>query len=131
MSSVALTPLCCAGGPNTNASQFFITYAKHPTLDGAPSWLVPHPGDMICLCCLHVGSRAERGDVGVYTIFGHVIDGMDTLDKMEKIPSAGEKFRLRSPYALYLLRGQSCFSDCTCMRLLQACGATGRCRRSG
>ena len=31
-----------------------------------------------------------RADAGKYTIFGHVIDGMDTLDKMEKIPSAGD-----------------------------------------
>lgn len=24
--------------------------------------------------------------VGKYTIFGHVIDGLDTLDKMERVP---------------------------------------------
>mmetsp|Transcript_10600 Transcript_10600/g.27474 ORF Transcript_10600/g.27474 Transcript_10600/m.27474 type:complete len:177 (-) Transcript_10600:176-706(-) len=43
-------------GPNTNASQFFITYAKHAHLDGA------------------------------YTVFGRVIDGLDTLDAMERVP---------------------------------------------
>ncbi|CAH0474277.1 unnamed protein product [Peronospora belbahrii] len=43
-------------GPNTNKQQFFITYAKQPHLNN------------------------------VYTIFGKVIDGMDTLDAMEKTP---------------------------------------------
>lgn len=42
-------------GPNTNGSQFFITYNKHPHLNGK------------------------------YTIIAQVIDGMDVLDKMEKI----------------------------------------------
>lgn len=42
-------------GPNTNASQFFITYAKAPHLDRK------------------------------YTVFGKVIDGMDTLDYIEKV----------------------------------------------
>ncbi|CEG50375.1 peptidyl-prolyl cis-trans isomerase-like 3 [Plasmopara halstedii] len=41
-------------GPNTNKQQFFITYAKQPHLNN------------------------------VYTVFGKVIDGMDTLDAMEK-----------------------------------------------
>ncbi|KAK1442261.1 cyclophilin-like domain containing protein [Babesia gibsoni] len=50
------------GKPNTNGSQFFITYAKQPQLNGQ------------------------------YTIFGRVVDGMDTLDKMEKEP-VGEKYR--------------------------------------
>lgn len=49
-------------GPNTNASQFFITYAAASHLDH------------------------------VYTIFGHVISGFDTLDKMEKVP-VGKKNR--------------------------------------
>ncbi|GFE55567.1 cyclophilin [Babesia ovis] len=40
--------------PETNGSQFFITYSKQPQLNGS------------------------------YTVFGRVIDGMDTLDKMEK-----------------------------------------------
>ncbi|KAJ8571620.1 hypothetical protein ON010_g5213 [Phytophthora cinnamomi] len=43
-------------GPNTNKQQFFITYAKQPHLNN------------------------------VYTVFGKVIDGMDTLDAMEKTP---------------------------------------------
>lgn len=46
-------------GPNTNASQFFITYKAHPHLNGK------------------------------YTVFGHVIDGLDTLDKLEKVPVDG------------------------------------------
>ncbi|KAJ7650070.1 cyclophilin-type peptidyl-prolyl cis-trans isomerase [Roridomyces roridus] len=45
------------GGPDTNKSQFFVTYAKQPHLDGK------------------------------YTIFAKVIDGADsTLDVMERVP---------------------------------------------
>ncbi|CAG2060742.1 unnamed protein product [Timema podura] len=43
-------------GPNTNASQFFITYSPQPHLDLK------------------------------YTLFGKVIDGFDTLDELEKLP---------------------------------------------
>mmetsp|Transcript_11725 Transcript_11725/g.35173 ORF Transcript_11725/g.35173 Transcript_11725/m.35173 type:complete len:164 (+) Transcript_11725:226-717(+) len=58
-------------GPNTNGSQFFIVYAKAPHLNGK------------------------------YTIMGQVIDGQDTLDKMEKIPVGAadkplQEIRLRS-----------------------------------
>ena len=42
-------------GPNTNGSQFFITYGPQPTLDLK------------------------------YTVFGKVIDGWDTLDELEKL----------------------------------------------
>eukprot|EP01098_Paradermamoeba_levis_P008362 TRINITY_DN3470_c0_g1_i2.p1 TRINITY_DN3470_c0_g1~~TRINITY_DN3470_c0_g1_i2.p1 ORF type:complete len:112 (-),score=14.94 TRINITY_DN3470_c0_g1_i2:191-526(-) len=44
------------GGPNTNGSQFFLTYGKHRHLDNA------------------------------YTIFGRVISGWETLDAMERTP---------------------------------------------
>jgi len=50
-------------GPDTNKSQFFITYSKQPHLEGK------------------------------YTIFGKVIDGADsTLDAMEKV-AVNEKHR--------------------------------------
>ncbi|CAN6647998.1 peptidyl-prolyl cis-trans isomerase [Trichomonascus vanleenenianus] len=42
-------------GPNTNGSQFFITYAKQVPLDGK------------------------------YSVFGKLIGGMDTLDKLEAV----------------------------------------------
>lgn len=42
-------------GPNTNGSQFFITYGKQPHLNG------------------------------LYTIFGKVIHGFEVLDLMEKV----------------------------------------------
>lgn len=45
-----------SNGPDTNGSQFFITYSKQPHLDMK------------------------------YTAFGRVIDGFDTLDTMEKLP---------------------------------------------
>mmetsp|Transcript_15977 Transcript_15977/g.19222 ORF Transcript_15977/g.19222 Transcript_15977/m.19222 type:complete len:160 (+) Transcript_15977:193-672(+) len=44
-------------GPNTNGSQFFLTYGKHKHLDGT------------------------------YTLFGRVIGGADVLDIMEKTPT--------------------------------------------
>ncbi|XP_054156707.1 peptidyl-prolyl cis-trans isomerase-like 3 [Oppia nitens] len=50
-------------GPNTNGSQFFITYAKQTHLDLK------------------------------YTIFGKVIDGMETLDELEKLAVNTKNFR--------------------------------------
>mmetsp|Transcript_3142 Transcript_3142/g.11997 ORF Transcript_3142/g.11997 Transcript_3142/m.11997 type:complete len:174 (-) Transcript_3142:108-629(-) len=43
-------------GPGTNRSQFFVTYAAQPHLNGR------------------------------YTVFGRVIHGLDVLDSMEKVP---------------------------------------------
>ena len=42
-------------GPNTNGSQFFLTFAKQPHLNG------------------------------LYTVFGKVIHGFEVLDLMEKV----------------------------------------------
>ncbi|KAJ3066330.1 Peptidyl-prolyl cis-trans isomerase-like 3 [Podochytrium sp. JEL0797] len=46
-------------GPDTNKSQFFITYAKHAHLDSK------------------------------YTVFGKVIDGFEALDMLERVPVEG------------------------------------------
>ncbi|XP_050525519.1 peptidyl-prolyl cis-trans isomerase-like 3 isoform X2 [Daktulosphaira vitifoliae] len=50
-------------GPNTNASQFFITYSAQPNLDLK------------------------------YTIFGRIIDGYETLDELEKLPVNAKNFK--------------------------------------
>ncbi|KAJ3604468.1 hypothetical protein NHX12_029208 [Muraenolepis orangiensis] len=50
-------------GPNTNGSQFFLTYAKQPHLDMK------------------------------YTVFGKIIDGLETLDELEKLPVNEKTFR--------------------------------------
>ena len=50
-------------GPNTNASQFFITYATQPNLDLK------------------------------YTMFAKVIDGFEVLDDLEKLPVNPKNFR--------------------------------------
>ncbi|CAL1526514.1 unnamed protein product [Lymnaea stagnalis] len=50
-------------GPDTNASQFFITYNKQPHLDMK------------------------------YTVFGRVIDGFDTLDTLEKLPVSEKGYK--------------------------------------
>lgn len=59
-------------GPNTNASQFFVTYAKQPHLNG------------------------------LYTIFGKVIHGFEVLDLMEKVklPISDRKFNFLFSYCL-------------------------------
>ncbi|XP_064395108.1 peptidyl-prolyl cis-trans isomerase-like 3 [Halichondria panicea] len=51
------------GGPDTNGSQFFITYSKQPHLDMK------------------------------YTTIGKVIDGWDTLDDLEKVPTHEKTYR--------------------------------------
>ena len=47
-------------GPNTNGSQFFVLFAAQPQLDGKN------------------------------TVFGRVIEGLETLDKIEKVAVDGK-----------------------------------------
>ena len=55
-------------GPDSNGSQFFITYAKQPHLDDK------------------------------YTVFGRIIDGMDTLDTLERMPLGSNNRPLHDIY---------------------------------
>eukprot|EP01135_Chromosphaera_perkinsii_P000810 Nk52_evm98s151 gene=Nk52_evmTU98s151 len=55
-------------GPDTNGSQFFITYGKQPSLDMK------------------------------YMVFGKVIDGFEVLDALEKVPVDGKNRPLNAVY---------------------------------
>ncbi|KAF8821291.1 putative cyclophilin [Cardiosporidium cionae] len=57
-----IVSMASQGKVNTNGSQFFVTYSRQPHLNGT------------------------------FTVFGRLIDGLDTLDKMEKEPT-GKKNR--------------------------------------
>merc|ERR1719473_1627488 len=56
-------------GQGKQGSQFFFTYGRQPHLNG------------------------------VYTVFGKLIDGLDTLDRMEKVP-VNEKNRALEPVVI-------------------------------
>lgn len=71
-------------GPNSNGSQFFITYKAQPHLNGT---YAVH-GSISCFPPLiSIYEQCGLYNAGKYTIFGHVIDGFDTIDKMERIPT--------------------------------------------
>jgi len=46
------------------------------------------PGaSLLLIHCSHFVADFRHVYTGKYTVFGHVIDGMDVLDRMEKVPT--------------------------------------------
>lgn len=67
-------------GPNTNASQFFITYAAQPQLDLKYTLFGEKP--YIPRLPFSLTNNSE-----IFSAFaGRVIDGFDALDELEKLP---------------------------------------------
>lgn len=67
---------------------------------------------------------------GKYTVLGQVIDGLDTLDKMEKVP-VGAHSQLPSCMCLSMSAALSPMQAVTCAMLTLQAPRIGRRRRSG
>ena len=76
-------------GPNTNGSQFFLTYAKQTHLNN----VYPVFGRYVGVDTPR-SRHARHGNVYAHTNADcRLIDGMDTLDAIEKVPVKGKKNR--------------------------------------
>lgn len=70
-------------GPNTNASQFFFTYAAQPHLDLKYTLFGMYCRDR--MLSMNFLKHEFRTDF-FYSIAGRIIDGFDALDELEKLP---------------------------------------------
>lgn len=68
-------------GPNTNGSQFFITLAPTPWLDGTRCVVlsINTVRERLCICS---DLEASTNKTGKHTIFGRVCQGMGVVQKL-------------------------------------------------